>query len=743
MPNRERPVIDYAAIKHGELEEIRHRLINRYGLLMVFGGGFGWLTIGGVGLFDLSRFVVFGAVWVTGLLALIVNTRQQLAAQLILMVGSLAASLALLFYINNPIAMGAIAIVVILNHALSPTQGRVSALLLTALVWQMFGTQQAIWLPLIALLWLAVAVMSVHNSVMATVVEWSWAAQQQASELLQEARARRGELAGMFTSLTEATRRIERTRYELAIARGQAEEARHIKALFAANISHELRTPLNLIIGFSEMMVHTPEVYGAMRWPPALRTDVREIHSSASQLMAMIDDILDLSRIDADRLPLRLEAVELQALIDEATHTVSGLLRNRDVRIVVDPLPKLPTLLVDRARIRQVIINLLNNAVRFTDQGSIAVRVACQETTYSVAVSDTGVGIPADQLSAIFEEFGQAKGSITNNRGGIGLGLAICRQFVHLHGGTIGANSTLGQGSTFTVTLPLPGSSSASHLAYYAPKGWSPDIPENPMGRTALLLAPDEHSAEAMARSVIGYRCVALQNLDDLPAMVASDHPDGLVLIDDPLMPTLPPPRVVWAAAERLDLPIIRCEVPISQIMNDQLGIAHYLIKPVQREELVAAISLREEPPNSFLIVDDDPGFVSLIQRTLQLEFPQSKVLKAYTCAEAVQRITEEAIDVLLMDLILPDGNGLELIRSLQAQGALAQEHIIITSGSSYPEEVSRLRPNRIELVRAGGFQDAQTGNYISALLQVHPPDYTRPAPAGQSPAFVVETPAS
>jgi len=742
MPNRDKSALDYAAIRHSEVEEIRHRLINRYGLLMAAGGGLAWLTIGGVGLFDRNRFFVFGLVWLSGLLALFVNRRHQLFAQLILMAGSLATVWAIWLRVDNTIIMGVAAIVVVMNHALSPAQGRVSALLLALLVWRLFGLQQAAWLPLLILLGLAVATMSVHNSVMATVVEWSWAAQRQASELLHEARERRGDLARTLFSLTEATRRIERTRHELAIARGQAEEARHIKALFAANISHELRTPLNLIIGFSEMMVHTPEVYGELRWPPALRTDIREIHSSASQLMAMIDDILDLSRIDADRLPLRLEAVELAELVDEATRTVRGLIKSSDVRIVVAPLPELPTLLVDRARVRQVIINLLNNAVRFTDHGSITVSATRGDDTYSVSVTDTGVGIPDDQLSAIFEEFGQARGSITSNRGGIGLGLAICRQFVHLHGGTIGAESTLGQGSTFTFTLPLPGSSSASHLSYYAPMGWSPDVPENPMGRTALLLAPDERSVQALARSVVGYRCMAVEQLDDLPALVASEHPDGLVLIDDPLVPTMPSPRDLWSASQRLDLPIIRCEVPLGQVLSDQLGIARYLIKPVRRDDLVEAISQREGTPGTFLVVDDDPGFVSLIQRTMQLEYPQAKLFKAYSCAEARQMLAETQVDVVLMDLILPDGSGLELVRELLEEGALSGEHVVITSGSSYPEEVSRLRPSRIELMRAGGFQEAHTGGYISALLQVHPPDYTRPAPAGPPPAFVVEQPA-
>jgi len=658
-------------------------------------------------------------------------------------VGSVLCGYLLLTHLSNALSLGAIIIIVVINFAIAPAQGAVSLAALLATIMVLFGHYQDFWIPLSVLVILAAIVQWIHSGVMGTVVEWSWNTQRQTMELLSDTRERRGELASMFISLTEATRRNERTRHELAIARTQAEEARHIKALFAANISHELRTPLNLITGFSEMMVHTPEVYGDFRWPPSLRADLRGIYDSACHLMGMINDILDLSRIDADRLPLRLEACELEDLLQEASRTVSGLIKGKPVNIVMLPLPEMPTILVDRARIRQVIINLLNNAVRFTDEGTITISTMLQEDTYSISVRDPGLGIPEDQLAAIFEEFGQAKGAITSNRGGVGLGLAICRQFVHLHGGSIRAESTLGEGSTFTFEFPLPGRGTpASHLSYYAPEGWSPAIPENPMGRTALVLAPDAESARAMARIIPGYRCIPIADITALPEAIASEHPDGIILINDPLVPTLPGARDIWTAAARRDLPIVHCEIPLSRVMTDQLGIARYLTKPVQQADLLSAIKQRQQPPESFLIVDDDAGFVSLIQRMLQTTYPQATVRKAYTLAEAEQYLTSGAYDVLLLDVILPDGSGLTLIKDLQERGGLGAVHIIITSGSSYPEEMSRLRPSRVELLRAGGFHDTQTGRYISALLQVHPPDYTRPAPAGQPPAFVVASPA-
>jgi signal transduction histidine kinase/CheY-like chemotaxis protein len=725
------------------MHEVRHSLLFRYGLLLILGGGFGWLTIGGVGRFDPFRFLLFGSVWATGLAAVVANRHSQTLARGLFALGSVMVVYVLLRWAPHPAMLGALALVVVANTAVDRWQGVVIAAVASCLTYGFYRLDQATWLTTLILIWAGLALQWLYAGGLLTVLEWSWTAQERAAGLLKDARARRGELAGTLFSLTEATRRIDRTRRELGIARLQAEEARHIKALFAANISHELRTPLNLIIGFSEMMYRTPEVYGEMRWPPALRADVREIYGSACQLMAMIDDILDLSRIDSDRLPLRLEPVELADLVQEATTTVSGLAKGKTVTILARPIPELPTLLVDRARIRQVIINLLNNAVRFTDEGSIEVAATRDEQTCTISVIDTGVGIPEDQLGVIFEEFGQAKGPITSNRGGIGLGLAICRQFVHLHGGTIAAFSVPGQGSTFSFTLPLPGSpGSVSHLSFYAPKGWAPDVPENPMGQTALILAPDARSAQALARVIPGYRCLPITDPHELPAAVQTEHPDGLIVADDPLVPMLPHVTDIWRTAGRPDLPLIRCEVPMSHLVSDRLGIAKYLVKPVQREELLEAIAGRGQEARSFLIVDDDPGFVSLIERVLQTAYPRAMVRKAYGCEEARQLLGREAFDVLLLDLILPDGSGLDLINTLRQGDAPVREHVIITSGSSYPEEIARLRLSSIELLRGDGFREGLTGRYVSALLQVAPPDYTRPAPGAPPPASVAGSPA-
>ncbi|MGQ9553955.1 MAG: sensor histidine kinase, partial [Anaerolineae bacterium] len=434
----------------------------------------------------------------------------------------------------------------------------------------------------LAFLWLAAGVMWVAMANITGAIRRSEESEAKAWHYARQANERRGELARAKKTLSDLYDLLQRTNHELAVAREEAEEARQIKAQFAANISHELRTPLNLILGFSEMMYRSPEVYGNVRWTPALSADIHEIYQASRHLSGMIDDILDLSRIESHRLPLRLEPTDMAELIREAASTASGLLRGKDVTMQLAVASELPELVVDRMRIRQVLLNLLNNAIRFTDRGEIKVLAEAKDGEVMVAVSDTGLGIPPEDMKTIFEEFGQARSSITGGRGGAGLGLTICRQFVHLHGGRIEADSTPGEGSTFRFYLPLPQSGRArSRLSYYSPEGWSPPVPENPLGKAVILLGADAGAASTLARNIEGYRTVLMDSCDGLAERVDADHPAGVVLVRDPMLPAPFSPEDILRATGRPDLPLIICEVPVEQaeaVVCRRLGLAAYLV---------------------------------------------------------------------------------------------------------------------------------------------------------------------
>jgi len=599
-------------------------------------------------------------------------------------------------------------------------------------------------LPVIVILWLASLIEWLNAQGFDATLQWAWNSQQRMTRLLEEVRDRRGELGRTLESLTEATRRLQRTTYELAIARQQAEEARHIKAQFAANVSHELRTPLNLIMGFSEMMYRTPEVYGQVKWTPALRADIREIYQSSRHLMGMIDDILDLSRIEAQRLPLRLEPTDIAELIRDALATASGLLRGKPVTLSMNVPQPLPEVIVDRTRIRQVLLNLLNNAIRFTDQGRIEVSALEEDGEIAVAVSDTGVGIPAEEVPALFEEFRQAKGPITSGRGGTGLGLAICKQFVNLHGGRIEAQSVLGEGSTFRFHLPLPESGRAvSRLAFYSPEGWAPRAPESPPDKAAAILGQDLEAIGMMARAIEGYRALPVTTLEELVEAVKTDAPVGVVLLHDPYSQDGFSAEDVWRETGSTDLPVLRCEVAMETVVTRELAVADYLVKPVRRERLIEAVRAACPCPSALLIVDDDPGFVALLHRVLSAEWPGAVVHRAYTGPEALALLEQEPVDVIMLDLTLPGMTGLEVLQTMRHNPSLAPLAVIIVTASSYGEELARLRGGRIELLRRDGASRSELGRYIRALLDASQTQVPPAAPGASRPTSAVATPVS
>jgi signal transduction histidine kinase len=218
-------------------------------------------------------------------------------------------------------------------------------------------------------------------------------------------------------------------------------------------MSHELRTPLNAIIGFSETMLKFPAMYDDVRLPDAYEADLQQIYASGRQLLTLINDILDLAKVDAGKLDVRMGRVELQPLFHTIVATAGGLVANKPIRLQTDIPPYLPPVWADEARVRQVLLNLYSNAAKFTDQGSILLSAAEVDGGVQISLSDTGVGISRDNLDIIFEEFKQAETGGRDPRSGAGLGLAISRQLLSLMGGRIWAESEVGKGSTFTFAL--------------------------------------------------------------------------------------------------------------------------------------------------------------------------------------------------------------------------------------------------------------------------------------------------
>jgi signal transduction histidine kinase len=247
--------------------------------------------------------------------------------------------------------------------------------------------------------------------------------------------------------------RLQETNEQLEVARMSAEEAKHFRGQFLANMSHELRTPLNAIIGFSETMLKFPAMYDGVKLPNAYETDLQQIYSSGRQLLNLINDILDLSKVDAGKLDIRMEKVDLKVVIANVVSTAGGLIGSKPIKLGADVPSNLPYSWADRARVSQILLNLYSNAAKFTDEGSINLTAREVDGMIRISVTDTGIGISPENAEVVFEEFKQAETGRRDPRAGAGLGLAISRQLVTLMGGRIWVESELGKGSTFHFTL--------------------------------------------------------------------------------------------------------------------------------------------------------------------------------------------------------------------------------------------------------------------------------------------------
>lgn len=248
--------------------------------------------------------------------------------------------------------------------------------------------------------------------------------------------------------------RLYKLNRDLDTARADAETAFRSKSSFMATMSHELRTPLNIIIGFSSAMIDHPEMYAAEGLPEILLTDLGDIRRSGQHLLSLINDILDLARIEAGRLELNRQALPLITLLDEMTGTARGLIKEKPILLRREYQSPLPSVYADEVRVRQVLLNLISNACKFTSAGEIAIGARAQDDDVVLWVRDTGLGIAESDQARVFRTFEQVGDQDTRLQGGTGLGLAICRWLVEIHGGKMWLQSELGKGSIFFFTLP-------------------------------------------------------------------------------------------------------------------------------------------------------------------------------------------------------------------------------------------------------------------------------------------------
>jgi signal transduction histidine kinase/DNA-binding response OmpR family regulator len=545
---------------------------------------------------------------------------------------------------------------------------------------------------------------------------WVWSAYQQARQNEQIAREGQAELRRALKALDEAAYRLERTNYMLALARDQAEEARRLKQQFAQAISHELRTPLNLIVGFTELMVQSPEYYGDQLSSTYMR-DLSIVHRNASHLQTLVNDVLDLARIEAAQMSLLPEEVDVTILVREVIDTARGLVEARDLFLHVEVEPDLPALWVDPTRIRQVLFNLLNNAARYTLQGGVTLRAWHQADKVFFAVEDTGVGIAAGDLPHIFEEFQQLDSVRQRRDGGVGLGLAISREFVELHGGTMWVESQVSEGSTFYFTLPVRKLDFPEAVA-----GYPGDVTSSTYSATQdkkpvlLAISPSPSGTALLARYLRGYQIVAVRNFEQAENAARQLIPQAVIV--DTACDGFDSAHVnVLAKTWKLpQVPFLGCPLPGEESLWERLAVDGYLIKPVSRQELWDVLRRFGKEIDKILIVDDDHDFVRLISRMLDDPLRKYQVVCAYSGHQALEMISYQQPDLVLLDLMLPDIGGIEVIEQVRSNSAMGNLPIVVVSAQDEVDGLEALK-GMVFATKAEGLMPGEIAQWIQQIL--------------------------
>jgi signal transduction histidine kinase/CheY-like chemotaxis protein len=553
-----------------------------------------------------------------------------------------------------------------------------------------------------------------------------------------EARGQRLELKQVEEDLLQATREQARLLERLKAMNQVAEEARQVKQDFIAKVSHELRTPLNMIIAYSELITQSPRLYG--RIPPALLADMAVILRNSQHLSKLVDDVLDLSQIDAGRMALSKVWTDVGAVVREATEAVRPLFQTKGLPMDVDVPGDLPRVYCDPTRIRQVLMNLLSNAGRFTLEGGVHVRAWREEEQLRFSVRDSGPGIDPRDREHLFEPFQQIDASIRRKYGGSGLGLNISKQFVEMHEGRIWLESEPGQGTVFHVSLPL--AAPPQPVEPVAARRWvHPYNTYTPRTRPRVAPVPEvraryvvmEHGRtleRLLSRFLDNVEVVRVQSVAEA-LHVLGESPARAFVVNSALLP-----RTAWSGDSLgslpFDTPLLACWLPGDSAV--ELGARRYLVKPISSQDLQEAVQSLGPQVKTVLICDDEPDILRLFLRMLSGLPHGYRVLTATNGVEALAAMRELRPDALVLDLLMPEMTGFELLQEKEKDALLAPIPVIVVS--SLDPFSQPIMSNQLYVSRGNGLSARELLQCIQSLTAVLVPDPpAHPAPAAAPPA--------
>jgi signal transduction histidine kinase/CheY-like chemotaxis protein len=643
-----------------------------------------------------------------------VNRKSFLLASLLFILGSLAAVWVIVLKGNIYPALFLLVLPVgYTSLTLGAAAGAAAAAVCTALIWLAPGELQNIGddLRVVTILgiWGTTGVIWLTLRPLLTAAEWSWQAFQRSSELLAKAQDYQVKLQQAIEDLTNANTQLNRLNILANNLRQEAEDERRTKQQFVANVSHELRTPLNMIIGFSEMILKAPDAYGS-RIPTTLLADLQVVLRNSQHLSSLIDDVLDLSQIEAGQMALVKEWVNVTDVIQAATVAVRPLYESKKLHLELQIEEGLPQVYCDRTRIREVLLNLLSNAGRFTEEGGVEVR----------AWRESG-GVSFSVKSRLFQPFQQLDATIRRRHGGTGLGLNISKSFVEMHNGKMWVESQPGQGTTFFFRLPVePVAFTQAGFARWVNPFAVHEIQQRlaalPLvdSRPHFLVVERGHVLQRLLKrylanieiSVVPDLNAARLALDETPAHAVlfneAHESDAAGLLKANLPNQIP--AIIFSIADPLQF------VPAGNIPE-------VLVKPVTQDALLEAIDRLNEPVKTILVVDDELDAQKLFLRMLTSANRGYQVLRASHGLQALNLVRREKVSLILLDLIMPEMDGYEFLKVKAADPNLCDIPVILVSAQDL--RGAPVVSNYLAVTRGGGLSVRQILDFIQSFVAI------------------------